>query len=106
MRPGVYVDQEATAQAEADYWAEHGYRFGGWEFHPETGEVRRNGWRVCQLTAGHADLLARLIAAHPAYLPVSEDGKKTIWGLRRAIGRDAILAVRTWGYRFNPEAVL
>lgn len=106
MRAGIYEDAEAVKSAEARYWAEHGFRFGGWEFRPDTGEVLRNGWRVCHLTATHAAALQELIEAHPAYVPISEDKKKTIWGLRRAIGRDAIVAVRTWGYRFNPDAVM
>lgn len=106
MKTGVYVDAESVKLAEAEYWREHGYTFGGWQFLPETGEVRRNGWRVCHLSSGHADLLRQLIDAHPAYVPLGEGTKKTIWGLRRAIGRDAIVAVRTWGYCFNPEAVM
>lgn len=106
MKPGVYSDTEDTKLAEAEFWRDRGFTFGGWQFLPETGEVRRNGWRVCQLTSAHAEMLAWLIDAHPAYVPISEDRKKLIWGLRRAIGRDAIVAVRTWGYKFNPEAVM
>lgn len=106
MKPGVYADAEDTKLAEAEYWREKGYTFGAWQFLPDTGEVRRNGWRVCQLTSLHAGLLAELIAAHPAYLPLPESHKKTVWAIRKAIGQDAIVAVRTWGYKFNPDAVL
>jgi len=106
VKPGVYADAEDTKLAEAEHWREHGYTFGAWQFLPSTGEVRRNGWRVCQLTSLHAEMLQRLIDASPAYLPLNEDDKKAIYNLRRAIGRDTILAVRTWGYKFNPEAVL
>ena len=106
VRAGFYEDTESIRTAEARYWAENSYRFGSWEFRPATGEVLRGGWRVCHLTAVHALMLQELIEAYPAYIPLSEDKKKTIWGLRRAIGRDTILAVRTWGYRFNPDAVI
>lgn len=106
MKTGVYADAEDVKLAEAEHWREHGYTFGGWQFLPETGEVRRNGWRVCQLSSGHADLLQRLIEAHPAYLPLGDTEKVHVYRIRRAIGHDAIVAVRTWGYRFNPEAVM
>ena len=108
MKPGVYEDVEAVQLAEARHWDEHGYRFGGWQFLPETGEVRRNGCLLYQLTPAHASEFAKLVAAYPAYLPgdPGDSLKTTVHRLRGILGREVIVSVHSWGYRFNPEAVI
>jgi DNA-binding response OmpR family regulator len=108
VKPGVYEDAEAVKLAEARHWDEHGYRFGAWQFLPETGEVRRNGCLLYHLTPSYAHELTRLVAAYPAYIPGDVDGnlKIAVYRLRKIIGHDAIESVHSWGYRFNPAAVL
>lgn len=108
MKPGIYRDAAATKAAEDAYWAEHGYTFGAWQFLPETGEIRRNGCFLHRLSPANAYNLNRLCEAYPAYIPGDPSGslKVTVKRLRAIVGQDAILAVHSWGYRFNPEAVL
>lgn len=104
----MYDDVEAVKLAEARYWDEHGYRFGAWQFLPETGEVRRNGALLHQLTPTHAGVLKDLVAAYPAYVPADSHGhlKLVVSRLRKQIGFAAIENVQVWGYRFNPTAVM
>lgn len=108
MKPGIYEDVEATRLAEAEYWAMHGFRFGSWQFLPETGEVRRNGLALYQLSPNIADYLTELIQAYPAYLPgdTNDSLKMAVKRLRQRLGESAILTTHSWGYRFNPEAVM
>lgn len=107
MEPGVYPDGDSVTAADAAYWNKHAYTFGGWQFLPATGEIRRNGILERQLSPVLAEALADLIAAYPKYIPGSQDDKKqNVKRLRDIIGANTILSVHAWGYRFNPEAVL
>lgn len=108
MKPGVYQDDEDTKHAEDAYWAEHGYTFGSWQFLPSTGEIRRNGSHLMQLPPTLAALLAELIAVYPRYIAGDSDGvyKVNVRRLRRRLGDDVILSVHSWGYKFNPKAVM
>lgn len=115
MKPGIYADRAELDVAVAAHWGEHAYRFGKWQFLPESGEVV---WPdgSARLSEAQAEALFALIRRYPAPLTQKQLAREMkgwspasikviVLRIRSALGSQ-IVETTNRGYRFNPEAVM
>lgn len=115
MEPGTYDRKSLTAMLTVG-----SYRFGGWVFNPETGDVFENGKLKTRLTETESETLKLLVSSYP--LPITrarvvnrmrilevywciDTVKVVIMRLRRKLGQE-LIQTQARGYRFNPISLL
>ena len=109
--------RDALDDATRAFWSSRAYRFGAYEFRPETGEVLQDGAVRAQLTETEAETFNVLIRVYPLPVPRTklvqemrrlgcywhiDTAKVVIARIRTKLGA-GIISTHPRGYLFTPE---